>query len=79
MHANFKCPTSEPTLFYGGGGCMFVATMTICRGKWFFSCFFLVSQGRLATIVAPSFVFNFSSIFDARSLIKLFSSNGVYR
>ena len=47
VHANFKCPTSEPTLFYGGGGCMFVATMTICGGKWFFSCFFLVSQGLL--------------------------------
>ena len=73
MHANFKCPTSEPTLFYGGGGCMFVATMTICGGKWFFSCFFLVSQGLLATIVALNFVFNFPSIFDAHSLIKLFS------
>ena len=24
----------------GRGGCMFVATMTICRGKWFFICFF---------------------------------------
>ena len=40
VHANFKCPTSEPTLFKGEGGCMFVATMTICRGKWFFICFF---------------------------------------
>ena len=52
---------------------MFVATMTICGGKWFFSCFFLVSQGLLATIVALNFVFNFPSIFDAHSLIKLFS------
>ena len=30
---------------------MFVATMTICRGKWFFICFFKVSQGLLSTIV----------------------------
>ena len=35
---------------------MFVATMTICRGKLFFICFFLVSQGLLVTIVAQGLV-----------------------
>ena len=32
--------SSRTNIVLGGrGGCMFVATMTICRGKWFFICF----------------------------------------